>query len=595
MIEYSSLRLQQIPSLFRSKTVLLVTLLLAATLRVWHVLSLRDLPLFNELTLDSMTYDQLARSFAAGNWMGPERAFFQDPLYPYILAVIYRLFGHDMLVVRLVQAGVGAATCGLLYVIGRRIGGRAVGTVAALIMALYAPAVFSDIEIDKTVFGLFFVTAALMLVLRRTPCSVLCSGICLGLAAQTRGNLMLMVPMGALFLLVSPEVTKEPSPCSPDEEGGRLSRLVAGAKYALLFLLGCMVVFGPLLWRNHHVSGEWFTSSAGINVYTGNNPSNSSGGFETVPFVRANPLYEEDDFRAEAERLTGRKMSSREVSSYWLHASLDHMAQHPAFAATVFLKKIVLICSDVELPDGWCMYFLSRYSPALRLPLPGMAFLFPLAVLGAVVSVRKRQDVRLLAGYVALYAATLFLFFVFSRYRMYLVPPMTVLASLGLQWLWRQLTARNVRRLAVGVASCLVLGFFSYSGASSFNVVQGPWLHNFWHLADLYENQGQYDQALELVYEAQQQYPESYETVCRIGKYHQLKGEYAQAIEFNTRCLELNGENKGSWYSLGVSYEATGDRELAVTCYQRELIIQPGHQPSLERLNRLADGGAVVK
>ena len=75
-------------------------------------------------------------------------------------------------------------------------------------------------------------------------------------------------------------------------------------------------------------------------------------------------------------------------------------------------RKVVLFFSDVELPDAWDMYFLARFSPVLRLPVVGMALVLPLAAIGAWAGWRQRREVRLLAGFVAVYAVSVCLFFV---------------------------------------------------------------------------------------------------------------------------------------------------------------------------------------
>ena len=80
-----------------SRTSFWTVLLLAACLRIWHILSLRRLPLFEQLIIDSEMYDQWARSIAAGNWLGGENAFYMDPLYPYLLGALYWVFGHHLL------------------------------------------------------------------------------------------------------------------------------------------------------------------------------------------------------------------------------------------------------------------------------------------------------------------------------------------------------------------------------------------------------------------------------------------------------------------------------------------------------------------
>ena len=52
---------------------------------------------------DSRGYDEWARRIAAGDWLGRD-VFYQAPLYPYLLGVIYAVAGRHLLLVRIVQA-----------------------------------------------------------------------------------------------------------------------------------------------------------------------------------------------------------------------------------------------------------------------------------------------------------------------------------------------------------------------------------------------------------------------------------------------------------------------------------------------------------
>ena len=63
----------------------------------------RRSPFFDVLLGDAHGYDEWARRLAAGDWIGTE-VFYQAPLYPYFLGVVYAIFGRDLLIVRIVQA-----------------------------------------------------------------------------------------------------------------------------------------------------------------------------------------------------------------------------------------------------------------------------------------------------------------------------------------------------------------------------------------------------------------------------------------------------------------------------------------------------------
>ena len=112
-------------------------------MRLAHVWQIRRAPFFTALMGDSRSYDEWARRIAGGEWIGRD-VFYQAPLYPYFLGVVYAIFGRDLLAVRLIQALIGSASCVLLALACRRLFGDAAGAAAGLLLALWAPAIFFD-------------------------------------------------------------------------------------------------------------------------------------------------------------------------------------------------------------------------------------------------------------------------------------------------------------------------------------------------------------------------------------------------------------------------------------------------------------------
>jgi 4-amino-4-deoxy-L-arabinose transferase-like glycosyltransferase len=425
-----------------SRWAIAAVVVVAAGLRAAHVLALRDSPWWDHLVVDPEYYDAWARRIAAGDWLG-SGAFYMDPLYPYVLGALYRVLGRDLLAARLLNVALATATCGLVALLGRRIAGPRVGVLAALGLALYAPDVFYVGEIDKTSLSLFLTTAALALFLARSIRARCGAGMALALAALTRANLLALAPFAATALLV-------------DRDDRR-----RGAA-AVAFVAGFTLVLAPVAWRNHHVAGTWAltTTQAGANFYTGNNPSNPWGAYGALPFVRGNPHFEEADFRAEAERRAGRALDAAGSSRFWFGEAFRHVVEHPGFAARAFARKLVLFWNDFEISDNQDQYLVERDSWVLRLPLLGFGWIAPPALLGALAMAHRSRDVRLLAGFVALYCLSVVAFFVFSRYRIQAVPALLPLAALGVVDVWTH--ARDRRRTARSLAIVAAAALFSF-------------------------------------------------------------------------------------------------------------------------------------
>lgn len=141
----------------------LTPFLVALTLRLIHIWQIRSSPFFDVLLGDANGYDQWAQRLAGGDWIGSD-VFYQAPLYPYFLGVLYALVGRDLLGVRIIQAVIGSASCVLLAMAGARLFSRRVGLIAGLALALWAPAIFFDGLLQKSVLDLFFLCAALYLI-----------------------------------------------------------------------------------------------------------------------------------------------------------------------------------------------------------------------------------------------------------------------------------------------------------------------------------------------------------------------------------------------------------------------------------------------
>jgi len=117
-----------------NKSVILILIIfLAAFLpRLFYTFEVRELPFFRTPIIDAKAYDTTAQKIAGGEWIG-ESSFWQPPFYPYYLAVQYRIFGHNLLIVRIIQNLLGALSCILIYLIAGNIFNRRTGILAAIL------------------------------------------------------------------------------------------------------------------------------------------------------------------------------------------------------------------------------------------------------------------------------------------------------------------------------------------------------------------------------------------------------------------------------------------------------------------------------
>jgi hypothetical protein len=439
--------------------------------------------------------------------------------------------------------------------------------------------------------GIFLLAATLVLTLGNSLRSVVGAGVALGLAALVRANLLIFGPLGALYYFCRarrPPPTETSQVVAGTGSVGNPSRSykTRAAAAPLLFLLGFLLTLGPVTWRNYYVSGEFVmtTSGAGANFYTGNNPANRSGAFEPVPFVRPHPAFEEEDFRAAAEQRLGRRLRATEVSAYWYGRAWDHLKNHPGFGLKVMVRKAMLFWSDFELPDGWDMYLLARYSPVLAwLPI-GMAWLLPLGVVGALVEFKRNSAVRLLVGFITFYAAAVILFFIFSRYRVYVLPALAVLAALGLRWIAYAAAARDLRRGVAAAFGMAAVGGLSVFGLKLMAVRMADSAQAFMNLAAVYYEKGDAASAERLLADAMREFPKSPAALCGMGRLQLAKGYWRVSADLLTRCLGHNQRYPQAWFSLGQAYQTGGLLVDAANAYRKQLELVPGHLEAAQML-----------
>src|SRR5690242_7669308 len=134
------------PSSAPSTRSMVILFAVALLLRLLHVLAMRASPYFENPVIDAATYDDAARSIAAGRGH-PDLIFWQPPGYSYFLSWIYLASGPGYLAPRIVQALLGASSAVLTAWIGARAFGRRVGLAAGYGAALYGLLIYYDGEL----------------------------------------------------------------------------------------------------------------------------------------------------------------------------------------------------------------------------------------------------------------------------------------------------------------------------------------------------------------------------------------------------------------------------------------------------------------
>jgi 4-amino-4-deoxy-L-arabinose transferase-like glycosyltransferase len=391
----------------------------------WHASPYGGMPY-----LDAAVYDEWAQHIAAGHWMA-ERAFYQSPLLPYVLALLYSLTGHDVLNVALFQAVLSAASCGMLAYAGARLFGTRAMLLTGLLAAFYAPMIFYVGPVLKETLGIFLLSAYLVFAVLALQTNqrrhFAWAGLFLGLAILTRGN--------ALFLLAALPLLAWRN----EKKTGHLAVYALGALLAIL----------PVTLHNAAMSHDFvpLTYSSGFNFYIGNREGTNGGNAYPAGIPTADK--EEWGTTKIAEGAAGHSLKPSEVSSFWFKKGMDYLLAHPFDAMVLWLKKAALFFSDTEFSDNYNIdFFRQELGTFLSWPIfVGFALVLALSVFAYIgATLEQRRNMQPLVLMATLYMASVLMFYVTDRYRLPVIVFLLPLAGAA-----ATLTTENMKRFIVAM------------------------------------------------------------------------------------------------------------------------------------------------
>jgi len=365
-------------------------------------------------------------------WVG-RATFWQDPLYPYVLAVAYRLFGHGVLVGYGLNLLLGLSCVLLVFRIGCVLGGSAAGTWAGLLAAFYGPLIFYETLLLRAVAisaaGLALVGSCMRLMVRpdasRSAVAVgVLAGICVLLKAST-------IPLVAVLAAAVLWRWRR--------------RLRQGRRSMVLAACGLAVVLSPLVARNLAVgiAPLQLASTGALNFLNGNAADRTSTGGSIVSELAA-AILERTDGRAFA--VVEQTISSHDQLLGWLD---------------LVVRKALAFWTAAEIPNNASYeYFRSEVS-WLRHCFVGFVVVAALAPLGIPRGLRSCAPLAPLLLYVGVGVATCALFYNLSRFRLPIACALLPLSGCALASGVELLAARRWISLALAAGVVLALGLLS--------------------------------------------------------------------------------------------------------------------------------------
>lgn len=371
---------------------------------------------------DEIDYDAIARSLASGHGFSSaagEPTASRPPLYPILLAGVYRIFGARAEAGRVLQILLGGAIVLLTYLLARRLFSAGAALAAAAIVAFNPSLVFisSYLLAENAYIVLLLSFLVLFAGERSKPLSfAVCAagGMLLGLASLVRPNAFpLAIFAIASFLLFG--------------RGTRRSRLAK----SIVMLVAIFAALAPWAARNEARFGKpiLFTTHGGITFYQGNNrvaydePTYRG----TVAPLAALPGW--DEIKGKGE-VAGDAEAWR-LGKEFIRGNPDLV---PRMAAWRFMRfwRLAGDAPFSGVKSGWWWDKSKRFgslASSLDAVFIFSVIVIPLFILGLLMTIRRFRSLVYLYGVILVHTGVAVVFFGSLRSRMGVEPVIAIFAG----------------------------------------------------------------------------------------------------------------------------------------------------------------------
>jgi 4-amino-4-deoxy-L-arabinose transferase-like glycosyltransferase len=382
---------------------------------------------------DEAEFIRIAHGLALGQGY-VSNSFRANPVLPFLLSLVFRTFGEQLLWARIGQAILGAATCVLVSRIGARLFGASVGVASGLLLALYPPHIYLS--------GVFYVDAVLSFVLAfavwcvtvlldgpPSPRRALGCGAVLGVTVLTRPLFAVYCPCVCLLILLR-------------ARGAVRARVMEGGA----LLCGVLLVVLPWTLRNAVTFGRLVPVSSGFHthLWQGNNEL-SVGDPDDRYLIWSSPIWKARLAAQDAgtrATITERYASMDErvdraitdnggdwhlaVDDVLGPLAIQQITLHPIRTLRLATRKIITLYSAFSNTQS-----ANRDVSLLNRALAALAFypILALAVLGGVMAVWAHRPVGVVISLIGSATLMYALLTACTRFRLPLDPFLIVLAG----------------------------------------------------------------------------------------------------------------------------------------------------------------------
>jgi len=553
-------------------TIVVIGLVAVALLiRIVYIHELSDNPFFNYPVVDSATYDDMAVRIAAGEAPSDE-PFFQPPLYPFFLGLLYSIFGREFFAVRFAQMILGVLNVVLCYEIARRIFTPRIAIVSGLIFALYGTNLFFEGELLAPVLIIFLnqciVLCFLAYMRKRTWGWAFATGLFTGLSSIT---MAVILPFAAVLMIYAWMRRNRDATMASQRQF---------LWHGIAFMAGIILCILPVtLYNASQGDAALISTNAGINMFIGT-------GDDYDRKVAIRPGFEWQALGNLPIRAGYRKPT--EQSKYFIYRSLDLILDDPLGYGLLLVKKLFLYLHGDEILRNQEIYPFRGYSPLLSLLIWKHVIAFPygffapLGLLGLILMIRNRtRRAYPLILFIISHVAALLPFFIAARYRMNVLPFIIICAIYAAYELYLTVRDRKYKDvISYGVVLCAFLIISNWRVGAMSDVYN----------ADAYYNLGvghmkeESPDAIDLYRQAIELDPDYPEANSNLGAMLDQRGNHEEAIQCFSKVLDAYPDDIETNINYGNSLFNTGDIQGARRQFMKVLDLDPDNNLALNNL-----------
>jgi|GEM_PF-3375205 len=490
-------------------------------------------PFYVHPIVDSAFYLNWADAINSGKVFF-EHEYHHPPGYAFFLALILKTTGENLFAILFLQCLMMVVLGLLIFFTADRILNRTSAWVSYVLFTLCGPMTFYSMKILSEPLYTLLLFSSFFCIWRYTNnlrlSGLFAGAVFLGMATEVRGNaIVCVIPAVAAIFSARQRIGGTP----------------AGAKHFAIFALGIALVVAPVLLRNGIRGRAWTPVAAnwGENFYYGNNPR-ATGSFSSAPGFDTTLEGQIRSVQKEANRLSGRDLTSLEAQSFWFNKSLEYIRTDPLGWLKIEGRKILKMFDRKEASSIYYYDLESEnFQPFIKSLFVTYGWIVPLFLFGFL-CLPNLSSFRLLLGYVTAQALLLLVFWPELRFLLPLFPFLFVIAG-GIPFASRQILQRKGRLMIAGLGMLL-------------------WLcANFLWTQPIQGREAWYANASSAYYAA---------------------GRNSEAVRMGREALKLNPNYADAWVNLGAALYSESRLQEAKNAWLNALRIKPDHLMALRNL-----------